>query len=124
MNYSVEFQPNKRVQQGLKKLPDEVIYKMARKTLDLSQPHIPMSKGLNTSGQLRRTTMAKGVRGSNGDYYLSSPTNYATRVWSMNDDSTNWTTPGTHSKWFEWTLKRYNKQIEDSSLNEAWKDTM
>ena len=124
MNYSVEVQPNKKVEQGLKKLPDETIYKMARKTLDLSQTHIPMSALPRHSGTLRKSTMARGVRGSKGDYYLTSPTNYATRVWNLSDNGTNWTISGTHSKWFAWTLKTYNKQIEDSSINEAWKDTM
>lgn len=124
MNYSVEIQPNKKVEQGLKKLPDEVLYKMARKTLDFSQTHIPMSALPNHKGTLRRTTMSRGVRGSNGDYYLTSPTNYATRVWLLNDATTNWTTSGTHSKWFEWTLKKYKKQIENDSINESWKDIM
>jgi len=124
MNYSVEVQPNKKVEMGLKKIPDEVLYKMARITLDMTQKHIPMSALPRHSGTLMRTTMARAVRGSNGDYYLTSPTNYATRVWSLDDSSTNWTTPGTHSKWFEWTLKKYKKQIEDNSINQAWKDTM
>lgn len=124
MNYSVEVDLNKHTQNGLKKIPDVVLYKMARITLDMSQTHIPKSALPRHAGTLRNSTMARAVRGSNGDYYLTSPTNYATRVWGLDDDSTHWTTPDTHSKWFEWTLKKYQKQIEDNSINQAWKDTM
>lgn len=124
MNYSVEVQINKKVEMGLKKIPDIAMYNMARATLDMSYTHIPKSALPRHAGTLRNTTMARAVRGSNGDYYLTSPTNYALRVWNLPDGSTNWTTSGTHSKWFEWTLKQYQKQIEDASINRAWKETM
>ena len=124
MNYSVTVELNKKVQNGLRIIPDKVLYKMARITLDMSYVHIPMSKIPNHSGTLRRSTMNNAVRGSKGDYYLTSNINYAQRVWNFNDNTTNWTTPNTHSKWFEWTLKEYQKVIEDKSINQAWKEEM
>lgn len=124
MNYSVEANLNKKVENGLKKLPDETLYKMARITLDMSINHIPKSSVVSHAGTLRKASMQNGVRGSNGDYYLTSSTNYATRVWNFNDASTNWTTPGTHSEWWDWTLKSYGKQIQDNAINQSWKETM
>ena len=123
MSYvSVELKLNKGTLEKIENLPDKVVYKIARKTLDYTNPHIPMSRGLPTSGQLRRDTMAYGVRGSNGDYYIGSPTRYANRVWNLNDQTTNWTTPQTHSKWFLYALKRYQKSIVDNSINEVNKE--
>lgn len=124
MNYSVTVELNKHTENGLKQLPDMTLYKMARITLDLSEPHIPMSNIPNHKGTLRKNTFANAVRGSKGDYYLTSSTNYAKRVWNFNDATTNWTTDKTHSKWFEWTLKEYSKTIEDRAINQAWKDEM
>lgn len=91
------------------KLPDEVIYTVARMTLDMSYTTIPMDKG-----DLRKTSMAAGVRGSDKNYYIGSYTNYAKYVWVM-PDSTNWTTPGTHGKWY----KRYFDKNGSSILNMA-----
>lgn len=123
MSYvSVELNLNKDALQRIENLPDKVLYKMARKTLDYSNRHIPMSQGLKTSGQLRRQSMAYGVKGTTGDYYIGSPTSYANRVWKLPDKSTNWTTQGTHSKWFLYTLKTYKKSIVDSAINEAVKE--
>lgn len=124
MNYSVEVQLNKKTENGLKRLPGKVMYEMARITLDMSERHIPKSALVRHAGTLQRASMSNGVRGQDGDYYLMSSTNYANRVWNLPDNSTNWTTPGTHSKWWDWTLKTYKKQIEDNAINLAWKETM
>ena len=123
MSYvSVELKLNKGTLERIENLPDKIVYKIARKTLDYSNTVIPMSRGLKTSGQLRRQTMAYGVRGSNGDYYIGSPTSYANRVWNYNDKTTNWTTPGTHSKWFLYALKTHQKSIVENSINEVNKE--
>ena len=123
MSYvSVELNLNKDALQRIENLPDKVLYKMARKTLDYSNRHIPMSQGLKTSGQLRRQSMAYGVKGTTGDYYIGSPTSYANIVWNLPDKTTNWTTQDTHSKWFLYTLKTYKKSIVDSAINEAVKE--
>lgn len=124
MNFTVELKLNKKVENGLTKLPDDTIYKIARKTLDMSQIHIPKSAIPSHAGTLRKATMSKGVRGSNGDYYLTSATNYASRVWNLPDSTTNWTTSGTHSEWFKWTMKKYHAQIVDASINQSWKENM
>ena len=123
MSYvSVELKLNKGTLEKIENLPDKIVYKIARKTLDYSNAVIPMSRGLKTSGQLRRQSMSYGVRGSNGDYHIGSPTSYANRVWNLPDRGTNWTTPNTHSKWFEYALKMHQKSIVDSSINEVNKE--
>ena len=125
MSYvSVELKFNKNTLNKIDNLPDKVVYKIARKTLDYSNSVIPMSRGLSTSGQLRRDTMAYGVHGSDGNYYIGSPTSYANRVWHYNDSTTNWTTPNTHSKWFNVALKRHQKSIVENSINEINKENL
>ena len=123
MSYvSVELNLNKSTLNRIDNLPDKVVYKIARKTLDYTSSIIPMSRGKATSGQLRRDTMAYGVRGSDGNYHIGSPTEYANYVWHLNDSTTNWTTPQTHSKWFNVALKRYKQSIVDNSINEVNKE--
>jgi hypothetical protein len=85
--------------------PDTIVYQVARMTLDMSYTTIPLSNRKN-AGQLRRTSMAAGVRGSNENYYIGSYTDYAKYVWKMPNESTNWSTPGTNSQWY---LRYWNK---------------
>ena len=119
----VELKLDKQTLNAINNAPSKVMYEMARKTLDMSYIHVPMSAIPGHAGTLRRTTMANGVRGSNKDWYISSTTNYASRVWNLPDKTTHWTTPDTHSKWFEWSLKQYQAQIIDSSISKVRKDS-
>lgn len=123
---SVELHLNDKTLKEIKGLPDKVMYEMARRTLDVTKIHIPMSATPRHSGTLRKTTMDMGVKGEPGDYYITSigsPTRgYANRVYNMNDSSTNWTTPDTHSKWFEYSLKRYKEVIVNDAINKARKE--
>lgn len=116
MDITAEIQWNKHTENALHKAPDVILYKIARITLDKSYPVIP--KDTHT---MARTSMAGGVRGSNGDYYIGSYTNYASHVWTM-PDSTNWTTPGTNNKWYARTLKNSGHLILDSAINKSWKE--
>lgn len=119
INCSVEFKPNLKTEQGLKKIPDIVLYTIAREVLDLSQTIIPKDKG-----RLRSSSMGAGVRGTPGDYYIGSYTDYASYVWNMNDNATNWSEPGTHSQWYIRTIKEKGTVIVNDAVNRAWKDTM
>ena len=92
--------------------PDNIVYQVARMTLDMAYTIIPLSKRKN-AGQLRRSSMAAGVRGSNKNYYIGSYTDYAKYVWVMPDESTHWSTPGTHSEWY----KRYWNKSGQSVIN-------
>lgn len=124
MNYEVEFKPNPKVERGLKEIPDDILYSIARQTLDMSVNIIPKSIGKNTSGKLRRTSLSGGVRGSHQDYYIGSYTNYAVHVWNMNDATTNWTTPNTHSQWYTRTLKKNGQTIINNAITRSWKEKM
>lgn len=108
---------------GLKKIPDDILYTMARETLDRSYNLIPMSDIPNHKGFLRLNTVSKGVRGGNGDYYIGSYTDYASYVWVM-PEGTNWTTPGTNNKWFARTLKQHQANIINTAINKSWKKDM
>lgn len=108
----VEWEPGAREQ--IKNMPDKVVYAIARITLDTAYTHIPLSNQKN-AGKLRQTSMDAGVRGSNGDYYIGSYTNYAKCVWDMGD-GTNWTTPGTFGKWYEQIFSQYYNKIVNTAL--------
>lgn len=123
MEITYEFQWNKQVQIGLNKIPDDILYTIAKETLDMSVPTIPMSNIKGHSGTLRRSSTAGGVRGGNGDFYIGSYTNYASSVWKM-PDSTNWTTPGTNNKWYARTLKEHSSIIIDNAINKSWRKDM
>lgn len=124
MEVVAKFEPNLKVEQSLKRLPDEVMFAIAKETLDFSIPHIPMSNIKNHSGTLRRSSGRgeSGVHKTGEGYYIGSFTDYASRVWKMDDATTNWTTSNTHSQWFAYTLKRYGKTIIDNAVKQAWKD--
>lgn len=124
MDIQVEFKPNLKVEKGLKEIPDSVLYSIARQTLDMSVSSIPKSVGKATSGQLRRSSLDGAVRGSHQNYYIGSYTSYAAYVWKMNDSTTNWTTPNTHSQWYVRTLKKNGQTIINNALTQSWKDKM
>ena len=113
---------NKTTLNGLKRIPDDILYLTARETLDLSQPIIPKSNTKNHAGTLRRATSAGGVRGGNGDFYIGSYTNYAKYVWKMSN--VHWTTPGTNNKWFARALKQHSSTIINNAINQSWRKDM
>jgi hypothetical protein len=114
---------NKHTLNGLIQIPDRIVSKVAKETLDLSETIIPAD-----THTLVETTMANGVRGGNGDYYLKSDpqtekgVNYATYVWNMS--GVHWTTPGTNNKWFARTLKIHGATIINSAIDKGWKEVM
>lgn len=112
---------NTKTYENLKKLPDETLFAMAKQTLDLtvSKEFIPMD-----THRMKNSSVAGGVRGSNGDYYIGSYTSYASSVWRMPQDTTNWTNDKSKSQWFAYTLNRYKQTIIDTAINKTWKDNM
>lgn len=115
MNAEISINLNKETMGMLKNLPDSVIKQVARMTLDLSYNIIPLSHNKN-NGELRRSSMAYGVQGGNGDYTIGSITSYALYVWNKDANRTNWSTPGTTSKWYETTFKRKGKIIVATAI--------
>ena len=111
----VEFVPDKRTENVLNNVADKVSYAVARMTLDYTMQHIPLSRGKSTSGQLRRSTSAYGVRGSNGNYSIGSVTSYASYVYVM--QNVHWTTPGTYGKWFHTIYKEKGNLMLKDALN-------
>lgn len=122
MDTYCELKWNPKTQKGLKTMPNDMLYGVAKQTLDFSQPLIPMSNLKNHAGTLRRSTASGGVRGGNGDYYIGSYTKYAKHVWNM--EGVNWTTPGTNNKWFVRTLKKHGTTIINNAINQSWRKDM
>ena len=122
MEIYYDLQWNESALKGLKNIPNDILYAIARQTLDRSFTTIPRSLKKYTNSTLRGSSVAGGVRGSNGDYYIGSYTDYASSVWKMTN--VHWTTPGTNNQWFTRTLKQYGTTIIDSAINKSWKDNM
>lgn len=100
---SVKFDWNKKTKQILENSPDKIMFATGRILLDMTLPTIPYGE----TGNLRKTTMAAGVKKNAKSYVVGSYTKYAKIVYNMGDN-TNWTTPGTGNKWFSkmWKLKK------------------
>lgn len=113
----VDIKLNKRTFDKIQNAPDKIVYSVASNTLHRSYNTIPMSND-KYKGQLRRSSMAYGVRGSNAIYKIGSNTSYAKYVWVMNNETTNWTTPGTGSQWYINYLKKHGKQLIAESIKE------
>lgn len=110
---------NKDTLKKLNKLPSEILYSVARQTLDLTYPTIPLSDRVNR-GRLRSSSMAYGVKQhSDNDFSIGSETDYASYVWVMNNETTHWTTPGTQSAWYERVYKEKGESILHNAINET-----
>ena len=113
----IDVKLNQKTFNKIQNAPDKIVYSVASNTLHRSYPTIPLSND-KYKGQLRRSSMAYGVRGSNATYKIGSQTYYAKHVWVMNNETTNWTTPGTGSKWYINYLKKHGKQLIAESIKE------
>lgn len=116
MSTSVEFIPDARTEKVLNTVGDKVAYAVARQTLDYTMEHIPKSIGKSTSGQLRRSTLVYGVRGSSGIYSIGSVTSYAKYVYNMGA-GTHWTTPNTFGKWFHRVFEQKHELMLKNAIN-------
>ena len=110
---------NKKTFKTLEEFPSKMLYSVARQTLDLTYPTIPLSDRKNR-GRLRSSSMAYGVKQHTPlDYSIGSETDYAKYVWNMDNEKTHWTTPGTQSKWYERVYKKKGKSILQNAIDEA-----
>lgn len=107
---SVTFKWNNETKRRLQEFPDKVVKEVAIRTLDLSYGLIP--KDTHT---MARETKEFGVRGTNKNYYLSSPTDYASYVYVM-PSGTQWSEPGTTSQWFKKTWKRHGNNLINQAV--------
>ena len=107
---SIDFNWTPGAQKKILNAGNVITYAVARQTLDITFPHIP-----KLTGKMRKTSMAAGVRGQNGNYYIGSYTKYAKYVWVM-PKRTNWSEPNTFGKWYEEIWKKQGKSIVDSCV--------
>lgn len=111
----INFSWNKATREFLETVSDKVAYAVARQILDRAYTGIPKD-----TGEMRQTSTAAGVRGSNANYYVGSYTSYAKEVWNY-PDNTNWSEPGTNNKWYERTWKKSGKNILKVSVERSKK---
>lgn len=103
------------------KWQDNVIYGIARKTLDITNTnsHFPYR-----TGDLQRASMSEGVvKEEPGTYHLGARnTKYAQYVWEMN--GVNWTNKKTLPQWYRTVYSKYNDVIMNSAIQYAKKETL
>lgn len=110
---SVDFDWEPNARDEIEEAPDDMLYDIAKVTLDLTVPHIPLSKKVN-SGRLRNSSTAGGVKKDSNGYYIGSYVSYAKRVWNFGPE-TNWSTPNTFGKWYEEVYtKQYNNIVKQA----------
>ena len=97
----VTYYPNKATQEKLKTLPKTILKDYARSILNHSSNLVPFR-----TGNMWKRTMSAGVKENGEGVYIESPVWYANYVWNMGRN-TNWTTPGTTSRWFQVAVDRY-----------------
>lgn len=106
---------NKPILRGLNLIGDKGMYLIARETLDrtYSSEIMPWR-----TGKMANSAMSGGVKGSNGNYYIGNYTEYASRVWKM--ENVQWTNPKSENQWFMRILQRNQASIVDNALNKYW----
>jgi hypothetical protein len=116
---SATLELDKKTMKVLEKFPSKFLYSMASQTLDLGYVTIPLSDQKNR-GRLRSSSRAYGVQQhTDTDYSIGSQTDYAAYVWIMDNETTNWTTPGTGSEWYARTLKEKQDLMVANAIEEA-----
>ena len=115
-SYKVSWLPGME-EKILHEIPDRIIYSSARQTLDITYPTIP-----ELTGKLKQSSLARGVQGGDGVYKIGSYTDYASFVYIKNNDTTNWTTPGTNSHWFTETWQKRGKSIVQEAIRKEFKE--
>ena len=90
-------------------MPDKALYAYARMVLDTALPTIPMD-----IGKLRKTSMTAGVQKTATGYKIGSYTTYAEKMY--NKTSGNWTTVGTHGKWFSTVINERGTMLMSEAV--------
>ena len=123
MDVSVEFKFNQKVLNGLKVMPDDVLFEIAKQTLDfaVSQEVVPIGE----THDLIRSSEEYGVHRAKGDMTIASTTHYAKYVWNMPQATTHWTNEGkAHNKWYAYTLKKYSQVFINNAIYKSWRKDM
>ena len=107
----VEVKYNQDTLEMLNKLPDKIMYAVARQTLDrVGSTQITPYK----TGNMQRSMYAHGVtRNSYGIYVIGDYVDYATRVYGM-PQSTNWTNPKSKAQWFDYFWRNYGTSVVEN----------
>jgi hypothetical protein len=98
---------------------DEVVYRVARMTLDFTIPHIPY-----LTGRLQKASLSFGVQGNDKVYSLGATADapYARAVYNYSQTDTNWTNPRSYSKWFETEYYNQREVILGNSVSASYKN--
>ena len=94
IDYNITIKLNSKLTGNMAEVCDKIIYTIASETLRESESVIPYR-----TGKMHDSSINAGVKGSNMNYYIGSYTGYAWKVWNY-PETTNWTTPGTNSRWY------------------------
>lgn len=98
---------------------DEVVYRVARMTLDFTIPHIPY-----LTGKLQKASLKFGVQGSDKVYSLGATDDvpYARTVYNYSQTGTNWTNPRSYSQWFYTEYYNQKETILGNAITTSYKN--
>lgn len=92
----------------------DILYSIARQCLDVSYAITPRQ-----TGKMANSSMAQGVSDLFYNHkQIGNYTDYAYSVWTKDAQKTQWTTPGTTSRWFEETLKTKKESFMANALKQ------
>ena len=109
----VEIKYNKTTMNKLEKLPDNLVYEVARQTLDRvgSMKITPYR-----DGRMERTMFSEGVKKtSSGVYTIGNYTDYAEYVYGKSQN-TKWTNPNSKAQWFDYFWRTQGKNVTNSVI--------
>ena len=118
---SATLELDKKTMRILDRFPSKFLYSMASQTLDFAfqLDKIPLSDQ-KSRGRLRDSSKAYGVKQhTDMDFSIGSQTDYAAYVWVMDNETTNWTTPGSGNEWYARTLKEKKDLMVANAIEEA-----
>lgn len=111
MKVSVSININQNTINKVEALPDKVMYAIARQTLDMTGS---TKATAYKTGKTERSMYSNGVQQDSQGYYIGNFTNYASRVYAL--ENANWTNPNTKPHWFDFTWKRYGQTITNDCV--------
>lgn len=115
---SVTIKYNKSTMNKLKKLPDKVVYEIARQTLDRvgSMKITPYGKERAGHIHMEQTMFSEGVKKDGKVYTIGNYTSYAKYVYAK-PQRTNWTNPNSKAQWFDWFWRTQGKNVFESTVS-------
>lgn len=114
ISVSADFKWNEKTRINLQKVPEKIMYQIARQTLDLTGSSKVTAYD---TGKTEQSMYSGGVKGDfESGFYIGNFTDYASYVYVKS--GVNWTNKNTKTRWFEYIWKRHGASITNQAIKE------